>query len=229
MISAILVHLNWQFFIRPSSKPTPNSSADRLFGFRHKDRSIISFTSVSQWKHPWRRIFHRSYLPVGPISVTWAHRIVQWIDTIFRYPCLKTARLLLQCAVDVNSTDAIRNTPLHIFASNAGVPDDCAILDLLYNHGAHLDQANSQGQTALDLTKNPAIIEWFKRRARYSLKCLCARTIQRNNMAFRESLTHSLVIFVEKHWRQRHWIKTRKDRQNDLWKADPLSSLKYNS
>ena len=128
---------------------------------------------------------------------------------IFRYPCLKTARFLLQCAVDVNSINAIKNTPLHIFASNAGVSDYEVVLDLLYNHGAHLDQANSQGQTARDVTKNPATIEWFRRRARYSLKCLCARTIQRNHVPFRERITHSLVAFIEKHWRQRFVIRNK--------------------
>ena len=131
-------------------------------------------------------------------SSLYDHMINPYIYTC-RYPCLKTANFLLQCAIDVNTTNAFKNTPLHTFTSNTEATHDCAILELVCNHGAHLDLANNRGETALDLTKDRAVIEWFRKKARHSLKCLCARMIRRNHFPFREQISHSLAAFVEKH------------------------------
>ena len=98
----------------------------------------------------------------------------------------------------MNATDAIGNTPLHIFALNCGVHDP-AILDFLCQHGAHLDQANIRGETAIDLAEDLIVIDWFKSRVRYSLKCLCAQVIRKNHIPFQDRITESLVTYVQKH------------------------------
>jgi Fem-1 family protein b len=116
----------------------------------------------------------------------------------FRYPCLHTVRILLQCGADVNASDALRNTPVHIFVSNSS---DCneSILQLLCNANAHLDCANALRQTPIDMASSLNTKQLLKTRMKISLKCLCARLIQRNNIPFHGKIVNSLVIFVERH------------------------------
>ncbi|CAF4425000.1 unnamed protein product [Rotaria sp. Silwood2] len=84
-----------------------------------------------------------------------------FIDSICKYPCLHTARLILQCGADVNAIDAIRNTPLHIFVSNSTIVDD-TIIQYLCNAGAHLDYVNALGETPIDVAKNSNIKQFLK-------------------------------------------------------------------
>jgi Fem-1 family protein b len=112
---------------------------------------------------------------------------------------MQTARILLQCGADVNANDAMRNTPLHIFVSNNDSICDESILKLLCDAGAHLDYVNALGETAFDLATNSIIKKQLKSQMYLSLKCLCARLIQKNNLPFHGKFSTSLVNFVEKH------------------------------
>ena len=116
----------------------------------------------------------------------------------FRYPCLQTARILLQCGAAVNGFDALRNTPLHVIVSSK-VENNESILDLLRNGGAHLDYANALGQTPADLAINFSIKQLLKCQMNLCLKCLCARLIRKMNVPLRDKIPASLVSFVEKH------------------------------
>jgi Fem-1 family protein b len=116
----------------------------------------------------------------------------------FRYPCLQTTHILLQCGADVNAIDAIRNTPLHVFVSNESICDE-SILKLLCDAGAHLDCVNALRETPIDLASNPTTKQLLKSRMQLSLKCLCARLIQKNNVQFYGKISTLLTNFVEKH------------------------------
>jgi len=111
---------------------------------------------------------------------------------------LQTTRILLQCGADVNAFDAVRNTPLHVIASNKSTGEE-SILNLLCHAGAHLDYANASGQTPVDLATIPDIKQLLKSRMNLSLKCLCAQLIRKKNILFQEKIVTSLVTFVEKH------------------------------
>lgn len=115
-----------------------------------------------------------------------------------RYPCLQTARLLLQCGADVNVCDAQQNTSLHIIASDKLSCDE-SLLNLLEYFGAHFDYANCLGHTPADLATNYCVYQWLKNRMNLCLKCQCARLIRRENIDFRDKLSSSLVKFIEKH------------------------------
>jgi ankyrin repeat protein len=107
-------------------------------------------------------------------------------------------RTLLQCRADVNATDILRNTPLHVFVSNWSTYDE-TILEYLCNNGAHLDRVNASRETAIDLAGNRTIIQFLKSKMKLSLKCLCARLIQNNNVSFHGKIATSLAKFVEEH------------------------------
>ncbi|CAF2040033.1 unnamed protein product [Rotaria magnacalcarata] len=114
------------------------------------------------------------------------------------YPCLLTARTLLQCGADVNAHDALRNTPLHVFLSSSSIRNE-NLLKLLCDYGAHLDYVNNLREKAIDVTTNLAAKQLIKSKMQLNLKCRCARLIQLNNVPFHGELTSSLVRLVEEH------------------------------
>jgi ankyrin repeat protein len=123
---------------------------------------------------------------------------LQYYISNFRYPSLRTVRTLLKCGADVNVVDAVRNTPLHVFASNSRLCDK-AILQLLCDAGAHLDCVNALRETPMDIASNSNTKQLLNAKMKLSLKCLCARLIQKNNVPFHGMISTSLVNFVEKH------------------------------
>ncbi|UJR32823.1 hypothetical protein I4U23_020285 [Adineta vaga] len=121
-----------------------------------------------------------------------------FIDRICTYPCFHTAQLLLRCSADVNAINAVRDTPLHVFVSNASALDK-TIIELLYTAGAHMDCVNALGETAMDIVLNSNIKELLQTKVKFNLKCLCARLIQKNKIPFHDKIHISLIKFVEKH------------------------------
>lgn len=111
---------------------------------------------------------------------------------------MHTVRTLVQCGIDVNASNALRNTPIHVFASNSSDCDE-AILQLLCDADVHLDYANALRETPMDLALNLNIKRLLKTRIRLSLKCLCARIIQKNDIPFHGKIGNSLVTFVARH------------------------------
>ena len=114
------------------------------------------------------------------------------------YPCLSTARLLLNCGADIDASDARRNTPLHVLVGNSSEPDE-ALVNLLCDRGAHLDCVNVLSGTALEIASSWKIKVLLKARMQISLKCQCARLIQKSEVPFEGRIATSLEKFVEQH------------------------------
>lgn len=157
----------------------------------HDDGSSLLHLCLSEHTLPSDSSFDRicKYVIIHGILFAISH---------FRYPCLQTARTLLLCGADVNSSDAKRNTPLHVFVSNSRDNDE-AILQLLCNANAHLDCVNDFIETPLDVAFDPKMKQLLKVKMKLSLKCLCARLIQKKNIPFHGIIANSLVTFVERH------------------------------
>lgn len=89
---------------------------------------------------------------------------------------------------------------LYVFVSNTNIIDD-TIIRLLYEAGTHLDCVNALKEAPISIASNLNIKQFLKTRAKLSLKCLCAKLIQKNNISFHGKIAASLIKFVEKHYR----------------------------
>jgi hypothetical protein len=98
----------------------------------------------------------------------------------------------------VDVTDAAHNTPLHVFLSNPYGYNE-SILKILCDANPHLDYVNDTGQTPVDITSDANIKQHLKKIMKLSLKCICARLIQKNTIPLHGKISNSLINFVEKH------------------------------
>lgn len=115
-----------------------------------------------------------------------------------RYPCYNTVRTLLQCGADPNASDAIGNTPLHIFVSNVCVYNE-KILQLLCDAGAHLDYTNALEETPVNIISRVDLKQLVQTKTKIKLKCICARLIRREHIQYQEQIPRTLVDFVQRH------------------------------
>ncbi|CAF5044711.1 unnamed protein product, partial [Rotaria sp. Silwood1] len=92
-------------------------------------------------------------------------------------------RTLLQCGVYVNEPGAMQNASLHISLSNSVTCDETIVQDLC-DVDAHLDYVNNWRETYIDAVSDRATNQLVKSKMEFSLKCLCVRFIQHNNVPF---------------------------------------------
>ena len=66
---------------------------------------------------------------------------------------LAIVELLIKSGADLNASDSSGNAPLHLllFYFDPKDEEDFSTIRLLLDRGAHLDQVNHQGKTAVDL------------------------------------------------------------------------------
>ncbi|CAF1155614.1 unnamed protein product [Rotaria sp. Silwood1] len=123
-----------------------------------------------------------------------------------RSPSLVVVQLLLFCQVSINAIDCHHYTPLHDLASNKFKKltkekwnDIKIIFKLLIDGGAHLD-AIAQGKTPEDCTEHENLKSFFRMHSiQHSLKCLCSRMIQKNELNYRDCIPKPLHPFIEIH------------------------------
>ncbi|CAF0926651.1 unnamed protein product [Rotaria sp. Silwood1] len=161
---------------------------DRKLFYRHI-HSIIQRQYVTQ-------TYRSSLLHLSLSNHTSANDY--FIDFICKYPSLHTVHLLIQCGADVNARDAVQNTPLHIFVSQSTIVDN-TIIQYLFDAGSHADYVNALRETPIDIATNSNIKQFIRTKTKLSLKCLCARLIQKNSILCHGKIANSLINFVEKH------------------------------
>ena len=116
--------------------------------------------------------------------------------------------MLLECAADVEATDADNNTALHLIVSTAVASQESELseqarqemetmIDALLKAGSHADAVNREGVTATHDLSN-----WwpeFRINNHVSLKCLCARAVRKYGLKYVGEVPTALYAFIEKH------------------------------
>jgi len=102
---------------------------------------------------------------------------------------------LLEAGAAADTTDARENTPLHavVFSQPETTPETDEIVNLLLQHGAHVDAANADGRTASDCLSHSLVFDHI------SLKCLAARAVRSFKLPYRGTVPTTLADFVDRH------------------------------
>ena len=121
------------------------------------------------------------------------------LNTEKLFPNYEMACLLLECGADPNTSNKLKNAPLHLACTRPNY--DKRIVDLLLDNGAHLDQSNFNGNQPLKqlLSIKESKIEPLKY---ISLKCLAARKLHQiysSHKEFKHSEAGFLQDFVNIH------------------------------
>jgi len=106
-------------------------------------------------------------------------------------------KLLLEAGAPVNAVNSGGNTPLHAAVFEPPEPgrsDRSEIIDLLLQHGAHVDATNDARRSASDLLAPDVVFNHV------SLQCRAARAIRRDHqLPYRRLLPTMLADFVDRH------------------------------
>ncbi|XP_062577932.1 protein fem-1 homolog CG6966-like [Saccostrea cucullata] len=137
--------------------------------------------------------------------VTFLHIAIECMDTSQDYHAdeethAELVKILIENGEDVNATDNYLCSPVHELASvvhceNLSLVQE--IVDLMVQHGAHLDMRNKLGWSALndlidsEVKVNPA--------ANQTLQCLAAEVIMEENLDYQSTTPKALWDFIQQH------------------------------
>ena len=121
---------------------------------------------------------------------------------VTRFPNISVIDVLLKCGFDPNAQDCDGKTPVHlaIEPGNKTKPESIVeVVNRLLSGGAHVDYADNDGNSLLDLLDSELIkkINFVKYQC---LQCLCARVLVQNNVKFDDrSLPSGIAKFIHAH------------------------------
>lgn len=123
-----------------------------------------------------------------------------------KFPSLSVVELLLSCRAPINAIDYHHKTPLHELAGNRFRPSSNQelanlekIFQLLVDTGAHLDAIAGE-KTPEDCAEHEKVKDLFQKHPiKLSLKCICARIIQRRVVNYTDRIPHHLHSFIQLH------------------------------
>lgn len=105
---------------------------------------------------------------------------------VCQFPCTRTTRLLLECGVEVDASDDMRRTALHVaLISYQLIPDErehwnealCGVVCELLGRGAHVDAMDADGITPLVASIGGPAEGLVRCALRPRLSCLAAATL----------------------------------------------------
>ena len=172
-----------------------------------------------------------SFKDVNPLKLAETEEFKEWLSqyirdinghsgvaTLLHAACrlhspIELIRLLLGAGADATATDENGWAPLHFLFHHFQTcyqKEMLASVYVLLKAGSHMDQANADGQTPLDLCKSlqlklnqqrrpdPQLDSLVNKVLPFSLGCFCAQVIVRNKTPF-EKLPPQLKTFVVRH------------------------------
>nr|XP_018898365.1 PREDICTED: protein fem-1 homolog B-like isoform X2 [Bemisia tabaci] len=124
-------------------------------------------------------------------------------NDVCKFPCLATAKLLIQCGADVNAMDSSRNTPLHVIVCVQKPINDYltvhSIIKELTEAGAHIDTVNKDGKTPFEAATRGVAEIILSMQRQLSLKCMAAKVVKQNNIPYQGLVPKALESFIELH------------------------------
>ncbi|XP_069695746.1 protein fem-1 homolog C [Periplaneta americana] len=117
-------------------------------------------------------------------------------DNQIIFPNMDVIKLLLECGAPVNARNESRSTPLHVAANPYNFYSP--LVQLLLDHGAHLDQPNRAGDcpaifVAVNPLNNVHLVNYV------TLRCLAATAVCKYKIPYRGQIPATLETFVKFH------------------------------
>ncbi|KAK7865662.1 hypothetical protein R5R35_006914 [Gryllus longicercus] len=117
-------------------------------------------------------------------------------DNQIIFPNMDVIRLLLDCGAPVNARNESRSTPLHVAANPYNFYSP--LVQLLLEHGAHLDQPNKAGDcpaifVAVNPLNNVHLVNYV------TLRCLAATAVCKYKIPYQGQIPQTLETFVRFH------------------------------
>jgi hypothetical protein len=121
-----------------------------------------------------------------------------------QWSCFNAVEVLIECGAKVMSIDHCKNTPLHAVCS-LPVSDDLSeeekfkIINLLLNHGAHIDARNKLGHTPLELLGDKKCNFICNPVKHITLQCLASQIICKYNIPYNKYVPKDVANFIRFH------------------------------
>ncbi|GFG36055.1 hypothetical protein Cfor_01723 [Coptotermes formosanus] len=117
-------------------------------------------------------------------------------DNQIIFPNMDVIKLLLECGAPVNARNESRSTPLHVAANPYNFYSP--LVQLLLDHGAHLDQPNRAGDcpaifVAVNPLNNVHLVNYV------TLRCLAATAVCKYKIPYQGQIPATLETFVKFH------------------------------
>ena len=134
---------------------------------------------------------------------TLLHAVVNKCITEDSFPCLDTAKLLLQAGFNVNAINNEGNTPLHLAVNLKPKSDKIhlitTLLEVLFDGGAHDDFVNNDGETPADMAETDEALLILSERRKLELKCISARAVKKFGIPYLGVVPKTLEKYISMH------------------------------
>lgn len=195
--------------LRPAQKRQQESYDRTLKCITHLIYLLVETAQTDQQKEEMREIVTaiiRSNPRSASTGDTLLHLCVSRLNTIkssyfsddnqFIFPNMDVIKLLLECGAPLNARNESRCTPLHVAANPYNFYSP--LLQLLLDHGAHLDQPNRAGDcpaifVAMNPLNNVHLVNYV------TLRCLAATAVCKYKIPYEGQIPATLETFVKFH------------------------------
>ena len=135
---------------------------------------------------------------------TLLHRAVEHrVSGSQKFPCINTAKLLLNSGINVNAISNNGDTPLHkavtYIPSSNKIHHLTSILEALLDGGAHHDFVNNAGKTAMDVARTDEARMVLSEKRKLELKCISARAVKLFGLPYLGVVPKTLEKFISMH------------------------------
>jgi len=125
------------------------------------------------------------------------------VRLVCKLPCVKTIKLIMHAGCNVNATNTKGNSPLHLAVTFRPCTENLQllrdVLEILLDGGIHEDLVNSEGKTAMDITRTDEARRILSVKSRLRLKCIAARAVRKSGLSYVGTVPKTLERFISIH------------------------------
>ena len=162
-------------------------------------KSVKKFLLLNPRSREGNTLLHLASWCKTPIKVDFP----AGIERVFKTPCVKTVRLLLNAGCGVNVVNREGDSVLHLAVAFKPSASDVqllrGVLEALLDGGAHEDLVNKDRKTPIDVAETDESRRILSTRRRLDLKCIAARAVQKFGLSYVGVVPETVEKFISLH------------------------------